>query len=202
MPCDYKLYAHNWQTEIRPLILRRAGARPEQNIEASCEWCDSKNHSWERRGNADARHFVKIVLTVAHLDQDRENNDPENLAALCQRCHLNWDRPWHLIARSLTQDRKKHQQLLANINPTEWRNTVKKKRFEHQFNVLLSDEEMAMLSFMETKASTNKSIVTRQAIRYRYLMEIEGVPTCANGRACHVPHMHPVITPNPEGIPS
>jgi len=35
---------------------------------------------------------VKIILTVAHLDRNRENNDPENLAALCQRCHLNHDR--------------------------------------------------------------------------------------------------------------
>lgn len=35
---------------------------------------------------------VKIILTVAHLDRDRKNNDPANLAALCQRCHLNHDR--------------------------------------------------------------------------------------------------------------
>lgn len=36
--------------------------------------------------------MVKIILTVAHLDRDRWNNDPANLAALCQRCHLNHDR--------------------------------------------------------------------------------------------------------------
>lgn len=35
---------------------------------------------------------VKIILTVAHLDRDRSNNDLSNLAALCQRCHLNHDR--------------------------------------------------------------------------------------------------------------
>lgn len=35
---------------------------------------------------------TKIILTVAHLDRDRANNAPENLAALCQRCHLNHDR--------------------------------------------------------------------------------------------------------------
>jgi len=38
---------------------------------------------------------VKIVLTTAHLDQNPRNNDPENLAALCQRCHLNHDRPYN-----------------------------------------------------------------------------------------------------------
>lgn len=36
--------------------------------------------------------MVKIILTVAHLDRDRTNNHPGNLAALCQRCHLNHDR--------------------------------------------------------------------------------------------------------------
>jgi len=36
--------------------------------------------------------FTRIILTVAHLDRDRTNNALENLAALCQRCHLNHDR--------------------------------------------------------------------------------------------------------------
>lgn len=35
---------------------------------------------------------VKIILTVAHLDRDTKNNATENLAALCQRCHINHDR--------------------------------------------------------------------------------------------------------------
>ncbi len=39
-----------------------------------------------------AAGMVKIILTVAHLDRDRTNNAPENLGALCQRCHLNHDR--------------------------------------------------------------------------------------------------------------
>lgn len=36
--------------------------------------------------------YVRVVLTVAHLDRNRHNNDLGNLAALCQRCHLNHDR--------------------------------------------------------------------------------------------------------------
>ena len=28
------------------------------------------------------------TLTVHHLDGDKRNNDPRNLVALCQRCHL------------------------------------------------------------------------------------------------------------------
>lgn len=43
--------------------------------------------------------MIRIVLTVAHLDHDRDNNDPANLRALCQRCHLNWDRDQHIESR-------------------------------------------------------------------------------------------------------
>lgn len=35
---------------------------------------------------------VKIILTVAHLDHNPENNHSENLRALCQRCHNVYDR--------------------------------------------------------------------------------------------------------------
>ncbi len=36
--------------------------------------------------------LTKIILTVAHLDRDKNNNERSNLAALCQRCHLGHDR--------------------------------------------------------------------------------------------------------------
>lgn len=37
--------------------------------------------------------IVKVVLTVAHLDHQPENCDPENLRAWCQRCHNAYDAP-------------------------------------------------------------------------------------------------------------
>lgn len=43
--------------------------------------------------------FVKIVLTVAHLDHQPENCSDDNLAALCQRCHLHYDRHHHANTR-------------------------------------------------------------------------------------------------------
>ena len=36
----------------------------------------------------DGDRVARIVLTVAHLDHAPEHNDPTNLRALCQRCHL------------------------------------------------------------------------------------------------------------------
>lgn len=43
-----------------------------------------------------------VVLAAAHLDQDPSNNDPRNLAALCQRCHLAHDRAAHRRQRWMT----------------------------------------------------------------------------------------------------
>ncbi len=34
------------------------------------------------------------ALTVHHLDGDPQNNAPENLVPLCQRCHLHWQARW------------------------------------------------------------------------------------------------------------
>jgi 5-methylcytosine-specific restriction endonuclease McrA len=33
----------------------------------------------------------RVVITVAHVDHDESNNEPGNLLALCQRCHLRMD---------------------------------------------------------------------------------------------------------------
>jgi hypothetical protein len=35
----------------------------------------------------------KFCLTVAHLDQNPANDEPDNVQALCTPCHLNHDRP-------------------------------------------------------------------------------------------------------------
>lgn len=40
----------------------------------------------------DADRFVRVILTVAHIDHDESNNAPENLRSLCQRCHFSLDR--------------------------------------------------------------------------------------------------------------
>lgn len=80
MPIDYRRYPPHWKRISAFVRFVRAKNR--------CEWCDAKNHE---------PHPVtgtKVVLTVAHVhDKDPMNADLENLAALCQRCHLDHDRP-------------------------------------------------------------------------------------------------------------
>lgn len=45
-----------------------------------------------------------VVLTVAHLDHVPENCAPENLKAMCQRCHLRYDIEHHAETRRRTRD--------------------------------------------------------------------------------------------------
>lgn len=51
--------------------------------------------------------LIIIVLTIAHLDHNPENNHPDNLCALCQKCHLNHDKDHHAKNAAETRRRKK-----------------------------------------------------------------------------------------------
>lgn len=87
MPIDYSRYPRNWLTEIRPRILKRAGQTVTEH--AHCEECGAVNRSPHPITGSE------VVLTVAHLDHDIQNNSDDNLMALCQRCHNTldiWDR--------------------------------------------------------------------------------------------------------------
>lgn len=42
---------------------------------------------------------IRIVLTIAHLDHTPEHCDDNNLRALCQRCHLLYDKEHHAKSR-------------------------------------------------------------------------------------------------------
>lgn len=79
-PENKALYPKNWK-EIRAKILARANNR--------CEFCGVENHTM--RFNPKTGKEAKIVLTIAHLNHHPEDCDPDNLRALCQRCHNQYD---------------------------------------------------------------------------------------------------------------
>lgn len=104
------------------LIRARILARDLQR----CKWCSVPNgrfvvrtlggQTWELRSEwdleacaLDGERAVRIVLTVAHLDHDPANNADENLAALCQRCHLRHDIRQHVYNARRTRARKAGQ---------------------------------------------------------------------------------------------
>jgi hypothetical protein len=126
MPIDYKQYHPNWKAISLRIRKERAGDK--------CEWCGVPNGSIGNRGKdgkwytgeeisnmnsdcgwalfghlAEPYRTFKIVLTVAHLDHDKANNEDSNLAALCQRCHLNYDRPRHVENRRRNAAKRKGQ---------------------------------------------------------------------------------------------
>lgn len=120
-------YPANWK-EIRAAILERAEHR--------CEFCKVPNGERIARGEdrdegtymlntADVycaetgehlgqrrmdeyrvARMVDIVLTIAHLDHVPENCAPENLKALCQRCHLRYDAQHHAETARATRRAK------------------------------------------------------------------------------------------------
>ncbi|WP_329126162.1 hypothetical protein [Streptomyces sp. NBC_01353] len=44
-----------------------------------------------------------VILTTAHLDHTPENCDPANLRAMCQGCHLHYDKGHHRETAAATR---------------------------------------------------------------------------------------------------
>jgi hypothetical protein len=64
-------------------------------------------------------NFVLVVITIAHVNQISGDDRDENLAALCQWCHLSHDRMQHARnARTTRCKRKDHSRpLLVGLTP-------------------------------------------------------------------------------------
>ncbi|GIK42459.1 MAG: hypothetical protein BroJett011_62920 [Chloroflexota bacterium] len=103
MPVDYSRYPKDWK-KISRAIRERDGWR--------CKFCGAEN------GQPNPHTGSIVVLTVAHLGVDRPDGSPgdkhdkldvrpENLAALCQACHLNYDRDEHAQNAARTRRQKK-----------------------------------------------------------------------------------------------
>ena len=89
-------YPKDWK-EIRKSILARANNR--------CEFCGVPNYSIRENG-------TKVVLTIAHLDHTPENCNPDNLRALCQKCHLTYDAKHHAQTAKHTKAEKEQTLVL------------------------------------------------------------------------------------------
>lgn len=95
MPINYKDYHPKWRLISKLIRFKRAKNK--------CEWCEAENHQ---------PHPITgshVILTVAHIDRNTDNNRFNNLAALCQKCHLNYDRPQHVRNRKYGRYHKKAQ---------------------------------------------------------------------------------------------
>jgi hypothetical protein len=94
-PENRQRYPANWHTEVRPSILARAGQCCE-GIPAYPD-CRAANHQPHPVTGA------RVVLTVAHLNHQPEDNRASNLRALCQRCHNTYDAAHRRVTRQQTR---------------------------------------------------------------------------------------------------
>ena len=124
MPMNPKDYPANWPEISRRIRFERAGNR--------CEWCGVPNGAFRNVRTDEfklkAEHcgrwvlagekVTRIVLTVAHLGVARADGSPgdkhdkmdvrdENMAALCQRCHLAFDREDHVRRRKENREARR-----------------------------------------------------------------------------------------------
>jgi hypothetical protein len=58
-----------------------------------------------------------VVLTTAHLDHTPENCGDDNLAAMCQGCHLHYDRAHHAETARATREAALGMAALFDILP-------------------------------------------------------------------------------------
>lgn len=86
-------YPVDWKTLSARIRFDRAGGRCE--CEGECGRGTHDGRCPNRHGQPAYGTGSKVVLTVAHLDHTPENCDPENLRAMCQGCHLHYDREHH-----------------------------------------------------------------------------------------------------------
>lgn len=104
----YTAYPANWAEISQRIRFDRAKGR--------CEWCGLEE------GQCYPRRKTRVRLAVAHLGvpkpdgrmgdkHDKSDCRPENLAALCQRCHLNYDRRDHADKASANRARKTRERL-------------------------------------------------------------------------------------------
>lgn len=128
MPVDWSQYPKNW-SEIRDRIRARADGHCEWCRVPHGEYVLRVPHSLDWYVEADTNHMnstdadalglyearlVRVVCTVAHLGADKPDGSPgdkhdkmdnrdENLAYLCQQCHLEYDRADHIANRRRNQ---------------------------------------------------------------------------------------------------
>lgn len=101
-------------------VIRRTGQewgqwqRVEFITETTGAQVETSQLSWKR---LKYHRLVRVILTTAHLDRDHRNHDRNNLAALCQRCHLRHDIRQHIANRRYGRYHTREHQLTIDFAP-------------------------------------------------------------------------------------
>lgn len=90
---DRSRYPKNWKAISDYIRFDRAGGK--------CEGSPLFPECRAEHGKPHPETGSNVVLTVAHLDHQPEHCEETNLRAMCQRCHLNHDKHFHVKNRRL-----------------------------------------------------------------------------------------------------
>jgi hypothetical protein len=94
-------YPADWPAISAWVRFSRALGRCE--CEGECGRGTHKGRCPNRHGQPAYGTGSKVVLTTAHLDHTPENCDEANLKAMCQGCHLHYDREHHAQTAARTR---------------------------------------------------------------------------------------------------
>lgn len=118
-------YPTGWELLSARIRFQRADSRCECRGE-----CKARPHSDGRceavHGRPNPFTGSTVVLTVAHLDHTPENIDENNLRAMCQRCHLAYDKEEHQAQAARTRAAAATDHMTALFDIPEESNAVPK----------------------------------------------------------------------------
>ncbi|HUX70457.1 MAG TPA: hypothetical protein VMV41_08105 [Cellulomonadaceae bacterium] len=98
-------YPADWPDISLRIRHERAGDRCECHGECGRpgSHLDLDGRCQNRNGKRAVGTGSRVVLTVAHLNHTPEDCTDTNLAAMCQGCHLHYDRDHHAETRSASR---------------------------------------------------------------------------------------------------
>jgi hypothetical protein len=109
-------YPKDWHELSRQIRLERAGGRCE--CEGECGRGTHKGRCPNVHGGLAYGTGSTVVLTTAHLNHTPEDCRPENLKAMCQGCHLHYDKGHHAeTAYRTRREGKAANDLFADSDP-------------------------------------------------------------------------------------
>lgn len=107
-PENVDRYPDDWPAISLGIRRDRAGWRCECLGECGMSHANGRHARGRcpnRHGSPSVHTGKRVVLTVAHLDHTPEHCHPTNLKAMCQGCHLRYDRDHHRQTAAATRAR-------------------------------------------------------------------------------------------------
>lgn len=105
-------YPADWPAITQRIKTDRAAGRCECTGECGrpAEHLDRDGRCRNHHGQPAHGTGSTVVLTTAHLDHTPEHSDDDNLRAMCQGCHLHYDRAHHAATRARVEAERQADQ--------------------------------------------------------------------------------------------